>query len=84
MNGAPADAATSRSPVASMTILPMIACRAALALADDANDAAVLDDCARKPAVEPDIDFRLSDHRVGRALEAVGIERGGVADRLGL
>ena len=57
---------------------------AALALADDADDAAILDDCARKPAVQPDIDFRLADHRVGRALEAVGIERGGVADRLGL
>ena len=57
---------------------------AALGLADDAGDAAVLDDRARKPAVQPHIDLRLADHRVGYALEAVGIEGGGVADRLGL
>ena len=56
----------------------------ALGLADDAGDAAVLDDRAREPAMQPQVDLRLADHRVGDALEAVGIERGGVADRLRL
>ena len=84
MKGAPAEAATSRSPVASTTISPMIACRPLLLSQTTPVMSAVFDDRAAEPAVQAQIDLRLGDHRVGDALEPVGIERRGVTDRLRL
>ena len=62
----------------------MIACRPLLLSQTTPLIRPSFDDRPAEPAVQAQVDLRLGDHRVGDALEAVGIERGGVADRLRL
>src|SRR5262249_29046841 len=83
MNGAPAEAATSRSPVASTTILPRMAWRPSL-LSTTTPLAAPLAAGAAAPGARGRVDLGLGPHVVGEGLEPVGIEGGGIDEGLRL